>query len=185
MRDKKAITITNTTSDLPIIVIKELKNGFKNYIPLSLCMHKVCSNVTKATDLFNMEIRLNKKGEIKLKQKTLMVVKDHYLMTDDFTEVQENFVWGMHRHLSLGDESEAGGAMYFHVLGFLQHNSSMTKFHPWLKFIQRLYYQNIYFIGWFLIKWYIPSVQDEKSDTIYAWTLEALDRCLDWYKGVW
>lgn len=38
--------IMNTTSKLPVVVIKELKNGFKNYIPLSLCTHKACLNVT-------------------------------------------------------------------------------------------------------------------------------------------
>ena len=85
-------TITNTTSDLPITIIKELQRGFKNYIPLLLCMHKACSNATRATDLFNTEIRLNEKGEIKLKQKTLMAAKDYHLTTDDFTEVRENFV---------------------------------------------------------------------------------------------
>jgi uncharacterized membrane protein YgcG len=100
-------TITNTTSDLPITVIKELKGGFKNYIPLSLCTHKACSNATRATDLFDTEIGLNEKGEIKLKQKTLTAEKDHYLTTDDFTEVRENFVQGMRRHLFLGDGSEA------------------------------------------------------------------------------
>jgi hypothetical protein len=102
-------TITNATSDLPITVIKELKGGFKNYIPLSLCTHKACSNATRATDLFDTEIGLNEKGEIKLKQKTLTAAKDHYLTTDDFTEIRENFVRGMRRHLVLGDESETNG----------------------------------------------------------------------------
>ena len=55
-----------------------------------------------------MEIGLNEKGEIKLKQKTLMAPKDYYLMTDDFMEVRENFVRGMRRHLVLGDKSEDG-----------------------------------------------------------------------------
>jgi hypothetical protein len=31
--------ITNATSELPMSVIKELKSGFKNYIPLALCTH--------------------------------------------------------------------------------------------------------------------------------------------------
>ena len=84
-------TITNAMGDLPITVIKELKGGFKNYILLPLCMHKACSNATRATDLLDMEIGLNDKGEIKLKQKMLTVVKDHYLTTDDFTEIWENF----------------------------------------------------------------------------------------------
>lgn len=35
--------ITNNTSELPLSVIKELKSGFKNYIPLALCTHKSCS----------------------------------------------------------------------------------------------------------------------------------------------
>lgn len=85
-------TITNSTSELPITVIKELKGGFKNYIPLALCTHKACSNAMRATDLFDTEFGLNEKGEIKLKQKTLTAVKDHYLTTDDFTEIQENFI---------------------------------------------------------------------------------------------
>jgi uncharacterized membrane protein YgcG len=100
-------TITNTTSDLPITMIKELKGGFKNYIPLSLCTHKACSNTTRATDLFDTEIGLNEKGQIKLKQKMLTAAKDHYLTTDDFMEIRENFVRGMHRHLVLRDDSEA------------------------------------------------------------------------------
>ena len=34
-------TIMNAMSDLPISVIKELKGRFKNYIPLSLCTHRL------------------------------------------------------------------------------------------------------------------------------------------------
>ena len=34
--------ITNTTSELPMPVIKELKGGFKNYILLALCTHRAC-----------------------------------------------------------------------------------------------------------------------------------------------
>jgi len=36
-------------------------------------------NATGATDIFDTEIGLNEKGEIKLKQKMLMAAKDHYL----------------------------------------------------------------------------------------------------------
>jgi hypothetical protein len=128
-------TIMNATSDLPITVIKELKGRFKNYIPLSLCTHKACSNATRPTDLFDTEIGLNEKGEIKLKQKMLTAAKDHYLTTDDFTEIRENFVRGMHRHLVLGDDSEANG---------LKVAQCATQ----LEFIQRLHHRDLYFMGW-------------------------------------
>ena len=35
-----AHAITSAISDLPIAVIRELTNGFKNYIPLTMCTHK-------------------------------------------------------------------------------------------------------------------------------------------------
>jgi hypothetical protein len=98
--------MTNTTSELPVAVIKELKGGFKNYIPLSLCTHKACSNTTRSTDAFDTEIGMNDRGEIRLKQKTMTVAKDHYLSTDDFTEIWENFTHGMQKHLILGDDVE-------------------------------------------------------------------------------
>jgi hypothetical protein len=96
--------MTNMTSELPVAVIKELKGGFKNYILLLLCTHKACSNATRSTDTFNTEIGMNDRGEIRLKQKTMMVAKDHYLSTDDFTEIQENFTCRMQKHLILGDD---------------------------------------------------------------------------------
>jgi hypothetical protein len=98
--------MTNTTSELPVAVIKELKGGFKNYIPLLLCTHKACSNATRSTDAFDTEIGMNDKGEIRLKQKTMMAAKDHYLSTDDFTEIRENFTRGMQKHLILGNDVE-------------------------------------------------------------------------------
>ena len=98
--------MTNMTSKLPVAVIKELKGGFKNYIPLSLCTHKACSNATWSTDAFDTEIGMNDRGEIRLKQKTMMVVKDHYLSMDDFTEIWENFTHGMQKHLILGNDVE-------------------------------------------------------------------------------
>jgi hypothetical protein len=58
--------MTNTTSELPVAVIKELKGGFKNYIPLSLCTHKACSNATCSTDAFDTEIGMNDRGEAAL-----------------------------------------------------------------------------------------------------------------------
>ena len=102
-------TITDTTSDLPISVIKELKTGFKNYIPLALCTHKACYSATRSTDTFDTEIGWTDKGEMKLKQKAMTAAKDHYLTTDDFTEVRENFVRGMRKYLVMGDDVEPGG----------------------------------------------------------------------------
>ncbi|KAF8797646.1 hypothetical protein BYT27DRAFT_7219063 [Phlegmacium glaucopus] len=102
-------TITNATSELPIAVIKELKSGFKNYIPLSLCTHKACSYATRSSDAFDTEIGMNDRGEIRLKQKTLTASKDHYLSTDDFTEIRENFTRGMKKYLILGDDTEPAG----------------------------------------------------------------------------
>jgi hypothetical protein len=84
-------------------VIKELKGSFKNYILLSLCTHKACSNVTQSTDAFDTKIGMNDRGKIRLKQKTMTAVKDHYLSTDDFTEIHENFTHGMQKHLILGN----------------------------------------------------------------------------------
>ncbi|KAF8812632.1 hypothetical protein BYT27DRAFT_6403982 [Phlegmacium glaucopus] len=97
-------TITNTTSELPISVIKELKNGFKAYIPMSLCTHKACSNAMRSTDAFDTEIGMNERGEIRLKQKTFTAAKDHSITTDDFTEIRENFTRGMRKYLILGDD---------------------------------------------------------------------------------
>jgi hypothetical protein len=98
--------MTNMMSKLPVVVFKELKGSFKNYIPLSLCMHKACSNATWSTDAFDTKIGMNDRGEIRLKQKTMMAAKDHYLSTDDFTEIRENFTCGMQKHLILGDNVE-------------------------------------------------------------------------------
>ncbi|KAF8801181.1 hypothetical protein BYT27DRAFT_7310713 [Phlegmacium glaucopus] len=97
-------TITNTTSELPISVIKELKNGFKAYILMSLCTHKACSNAMRSTDAFDTEIGMNERGEIRLKQKTFTAVKDHSITTNDFTEIRENFTQGMRKYLILGDD---------------------------------------------------------------------------------
>lgn len=103
--------ITNAMSELLITVIKELKGGFKNYIPLALCTHKACANVTRATETLDMEVGFNEKGEMRLKQRYFSAVRDHYLTTDSFTEIRENFIWGMRKYLVLGDDSEPGGGM--------------------------------------------------------------------------
>jgi hypothetical protein len=101
--------ITNATSDLPIPVIKELKAGFKNYIPLALCTHKACKNATRSTDPIDTEIGWTEKGEMRLKQKTMNAAKDHYLTTDDFTEIRENFIRGIRKYLVMGDDTGPGG----------------------------------------------------------------------------
>lgn len=102
-------TITNTTRKLPIAVIKELKAGFKNYIPLALCTHRACLNATRYTDPLETEIGWSDQGEMRLKQRAMTAAKDHHLMTDDFTKARENFVCGMRRYLVLADlEGEVG-----------------------------------------------------------------------------
>ena len=103
-------TITNTTSDLPATVIKMLKAGFKTYIPLALCTHKACLQATRSTDTFDTEIGWTDSGEMKLKQKAMNAAKDHYLTTDDFTEIRENFIRGMRKYLIMGEDDGPGGA---------------------------------------------------------------------------
>jgi hypothetical protein len=101
--------ITNTTSDLPISVIKELKAGFKNYIPLALCMHKACQSAVHSTDPIDTKIGWTVKGEMQLKQKSMNVAWDHYLTTDDFMEIREIFVRGICKYLIMSDDSDSGG----------------------------------------------------------------------------
>ena len=100
----------NATCDLPIAVIKELKGGFKNYILLALCTHRACTNVTCSTNGIDTEIGWNDRGEVRLKQKAMTVAKDHYIITDDFTEIHENFVHDMRRYLIMGNDIVIGGS---------------------------------------------------------------------------
>jgi hypothetical protein len=109
MRKYFSNAITTVTSDLPLPVIKELKAGFKNYIPLALCTHKACTNATRSSDAFDTEIGWTEKGEMRLKQKSMTAAKDHYLTTDDFTEIRENFIRGMRRYLVMGEDTDPGG----------------------------------------------------------------------------
>jgi len=51
------------------------------------------------TEAVDTEIGWNNKGEIRLKQKAMMAAKDHYMTTDDFMEICENFVCGLCRYL--------------------------------------------------------------------------------------
>jgi hypothetical protein len=108
MRKYFSNAITTVTSDLPLPVIKELKAGFKNYIPLALCTHKACTNATRSSDAFDTEIGWTEKGEMRLKQKSMTAAKDHYLTTDDFTEIRENFIRGMRRYLVMGEDTDPG-----------------------------------------------------------------------------
>lgn len=101
--------IMNTMSDLLISVIKELKAGFKNYILLALCTHKACLNASCSTEAIDTKIRWNDKGEIRLKQKAMTAGRDHYLTTNDFTEIRENFIPGMCRYLVMGEDMEPSG----------------------------------------------------------------------------
>jgi hypothetical protein len=50
------------------------------------------------------------KGEMRLKQKSMTAAKDHYLTTDDFTEVRENFIRGMRKYLVMSDQSGKVGS---------------------------------------------------------------------------
>lgn len=90
-------------------VIKELKAGFKNYIPLALCTHKACLHATRTTDAFDTEIGWTDKGEMRLKTKSMTAAKDHHITTDDFTEIRENFIRGIRRYLVMADDVGPGG----------------------------------------------------------------------------
>ena len=59
-------------------------------------------NATCSTDGTDAEITFNDQEEIRLKQK-------HYITTDDFTEIHENFIHGMRKYLIMGDDTEPGG----------------------------------------------------------------------------
>ena len=95
-------------SELPLSVIKELKGGFQNYIPLSLCTHRACSNATHSTDAFDTKIRMNEKGEICLKQKTMSLAKDQFLMCIELMEIHENSICSMVEYLVLDSDLEPG-----------------------------------------------------------------------------
>ena len=100
--------ILDSMSELPLSIIKELKGGFRNYIPLSLCMHRACLNATCSTDAFDTEIRMNEKGEIRLKQKTMSSAKDQFLTCIELTEIHENFICNMVKYLVLDGDLEPG-----------------------------------------------------------------------------
>jgi hypothetical protein len=46
---------------------------------------------------------------MRLKQKTMTSGRDHYITTDDFTEIRENFIRGMRKYLIMGSDTEPGG----------------------------------------------------------------------------
>ena len=74
-----------------------------------LCTHKACRIATHSTEAIDTEIGWNDKGEIRLKQKVMTAEKDHYLTTDDFTEIRDNFICGLRKYLVMGDDTEPGG----------------------------------------------------------------------------
>jgi len=63
----------------------------------------------RTTVAVDTKIGWNDKGEIRLKQKAMTAAKDHYMTTDDFMEIRENFVRGLHRYLIMSDDLVAGG----------------------------------------------------------------------------
>jgi hypothetical protein len=86
-------------------VIKELKNGFKYYIPLALCPHKVCMITARSINTHDdTRIEMNDKGEIRLKQKTLTAARNYWLSTADFTGICENFIHRMQKYLVMGND---------------------------------------------------------------------------------
>lgn len=73
-----------------------------------MCMHRACLNATCLTDVFNTKIGMNKKGEIRLKQKTMSVAKDQFLTCIDLMEIRENFICGMKKYLVLEGDMALG-----------------------------------------------------------------------------
>lgn len=98
----RKITSTSTTE-----VIKELRAGFKQYIPLSLITHAACvratRRATRSGDTFDTEVNFGEQG-ILLKRKSFSPAKDLNLSMHELAEVRENFVRGMRRHLILGGD---------------------------------------------------------------------------------
>jgi hypothetical protein len=134
--------ITNAASDLSLSVIKELKTGFKNYIPLALYMHKACQNATHSTNPMDMEIGWTDKGKMRLKQKAMNAAKDYYLTTDKFTEIRENFIHGICKYLRMGRTLTLGGSHHQlrrYVPRFLQCNHSQTQLHAELALLPGLH----------------------------------------------
>ena len=71
--------------------------------------NKFYVTATHTPDAFDTEIGLSDKGEVRLKTKSMSAAKDHHITTDDFTEILENFIRGMHRYLVMGDDEAPGG----------------------------------------------------------------------------
>jgi hypothetical protein len=97
--------ITDSTSELPPHIIKALEGGFKTYIPLASCTHAACRTASRTVESYENEISLTEKGEVKVKHKSMNPARDHLLTTDEFSQVRENFVRGVKKHLILSDAS--------------------------------------------------------------------------------
>jgi hypothetical protein len=100
--------ITTTSNELAPNMIKLLEAGFKTYIPLSSCTHKACRLASRSVEAFDSEISMNEKGEIKLKHKALNAALDHQMTTDDFSQVRENLIPAIRKHLILAGETAKG-----------------------------------------------------------------------------
>lgn len=80
------------SSLIPLQIQQVICQFLLSIIPLAICTHKACISATHSTDPFDTKIGWTDKGKMRLKQKVMSVAKDHYLTTDDFTEIWENFV---------------------------------------------------------------------------------------------
>jgi hypothetical protein len=103
--------ITDSLNELPPHIIKALKDGLKTYIPLASCTHKSCRTASRTVDTFdNSELSVTDKGEFKVKHKSMNPARDHHITTDEFSQIRENFVRGVRKHLILAGETETGSA---------------------------------------------------------------------------
>jgi hypothetical protein len=58
----------------------------------------------------NSELSVTDKGEFKVKHKSMNPARDHHITTDEFSQIRENYVHGIRKHLILAGETEAGSA---------------------------------------------------------------------------
>jgi hypothetical protein len=100
--------IADSSNELAPNIIKLLEAGFKTYIPLSSCTHKACRLASRSAEAFDSEISMNEKGEIKLKHKAMNAALDHQMTTDNFSQVRENLIPAIRKHLILAGETAKG-----------------------------------------------------------------------------
>jgi hypothetical protein len=103
--------IMDSMNELLPHIIKALKDGLKTYVPLVACTHKSCRTASHTVDSFdNSELSVTDKGEFKVKHKSMNPAHDHLITTDDFSQIRENYVCGICKHLILAGETETGSA---------------------------------------------------------------------------